>query len=85
MKDYKLSEIKADCKKQKSCEECPHTSGNNCYGVCMFSPVGRTPASWNIDGENPATTHAEAWKEEMERLKARQTKSKSCSRRREKS
>lgn len=49
MKDYKLSEIKAICKKQKGCEKCPLTADKGCYGVCKFSPAGTTPLSWEFD------------------------------------
>ena len=49
MKDFRLSEIKAVCKKQKGCEECPLSVKKAMSGVCTFSPIGTTPASWDIE------------------------------------
>lgn len=51
MKDLKLSDIKKICSKQKACETCPFCLTKSVMGVCMFSPIGTTPASWNIDEE----------------------------------
>ena len=48
IQDFKLSEIKAVCEKQNGCEKCPFAVKQAMGGVCQFSPIGTTPAAWNI-------------------------------------
>ena len=55
MPDLRLSEIKAKCKKQKSCENCDFVFKIAGAGVCMVCPIGTTPANWNIEEETEST------------------------------
>lgn len=48
LKDFKLSEIKTICKKQKGCEDCQFAINKSVGGVCQFSPIGTTPEDWKI-------------------------------------
>ena len=50
-KDYTISEIKKHCKKQKGCENCRFVIKQEFSGVCIFSPIGITPADWIIGEE----------------------------------
>lgn len=54
-KDFKLSEIKSICKKQKGCEDCQFAVKKAMGGVCQFSPIGTTPENWKIDDGGDAT------------------------------
>lgn len=51
LKDYKLSEIKKICQKQKGCENCKFTIDFP-SGVCLFSPIGLVPSNWDIQEED---------------------------------